>query len=192
MAAWRRSQARARTEERHLHAGNENLGALRFLKELNREEGTTILLTTHYMEEADLLSDRIGIIDTGKVIALDTPEKLKAQIDQQEIIKSAANETFVIWHAKWQRQNADALKEMQESHSLEESSGQPNAAQMLQHARRQVRWQPHQRVVGTDVEAAKLDLTSTNAWPRSTSSAMRSAPMRAAATCVRRTRPLLR
>src|SRR5512138_1904309 len=52
-----------------------------------KQEGDTILLTTHYMEEADQLSDRIGIIDTGKVIALDTPEGLKRRIDQQEIIR---------------------------------------------------------------------------------------------------------
>jgi ABC-2 type transport system ATP-binding protein len=39
------------------------------------------------MEEADQLSDRIGIIDAGKVIALDTPEGLKRRIDQQEIIR---------------------------------------------------------------------------------------------------------
>ena len=64
--------------------------AARRLRELIAElkqEGHTILLTTHYMEEADLLSDRIGIIDTGKVIALDTPEGLKRRIDQQEIIR---------------------------------------------------------------------------------------------------------
>ena len=52
-----------------------------------KQEGHTILLTTHYMEEADLLSDRIGIIDTGKVIALDTPEGLKRRIDQKEVIR---------------------------------------------------------------------------------------------------------
>jgi ABC-2 type transport system ATP-binding protein len=52
-----------------------------------KQEGHTILLTTHYMEEADQLSDRIGIIDTGKVIALDTPEGLKRRIDQKEIIR---------------------------------------------------------------------------------------------------------
>jgi ABC-2 type transport system ATP-binding protein len=52
-----------------------------------KQEGHTILLTTHYMEEADQLSDRIGIIDTGKVIALDTPEGLKRRIEQQEIIR---------------------------------------------------------------------------------------------------------
>jgi ABC-2 type transport system ATP-binding protein len=42
-----------------------------------KKEGTTIILTTHYMEEADYLCDRIAIIDHGKLIALDTPEKLK-------------------------------------------------------------------------------------------------------------------
>jgi len=64
--------------------------AARRVRELIAElksEGHTILLTTHYMEEADQLSDRIGIIDTGKVIALDTPESLKRCIDQQEIIR---------------------------------------------------------------------------------------------------------
>ncbi|MFO7584622.1 MAG: ATP-binding cassette domain-containing protein [Anaerolineales bacterium] len=64
--------------------------AARNLRELILElqkEGHTILLTTHYMEEADLLSDRIGIIDSGKVIALDTPEELKQRIGQKEIVK---------------------------------------------------------------------------------------------------------
>ena len=43
-------------------------------------DGHTIMLTTHYMEEADRLCDRIGIIDHGRIIALDTPENLKARI----------------------------------------------------------------------------------------------------------------
>ncbi|MEP7137181.1 MAG: ATP-binding cassette domain-containing protein [Chloroflexota bacterium] len=64
--------------------------AARNLRELIaqlKQEGHTILLTTHYMEEADQLSDRIGIIDTGKVIALDTPAGLKRRIEQKEMIK---------------------------------------------------------------------------------------------------------
>lgn len=64
--------------------------AARRLRELIAElkqEGHTILLTTHYMEEADQLSDRIGIIDQGKIIALDTPEGLKKRIDQKEVIR---------------------------------------------------------------------------------------------------------
>lgn len=64
--------------------------AARNLRELIaslKAEGHTILLTTHYMEEADLLSDRIGIIDQGKIIALDTPDRLKERIEQKDVIR---------------------------------------------------------------------------------------------------------
>jgi ABC-2 type transport system ATP-binding protein len=45
-----------------------------------RDKGMTILYTTHYMEEADRLCDRVAIMDVGQIIALDTPHELKAQI----------------------------------------------------------------------------------------------------------------
>ncbi|HSV86601.1 MAG TPA: ATP-binding cassette domain-containing protein [Levilinea sp.] len=64
--------------------------AARKVRELITEfkaEGHTILLTTHYMEEADQLSDRIGIIDQGKIIALDTPSGLKNRVQQKDVIK---------------------------------------------------------------------------------------------------------
>ncbi|MFW5638295.1 MAG: ATP-binding cassette domain-containing protein [Methanoculleus sp.] len=48
-----------------------------YIEQLNREKGITIILTTHYMEEADRLCDRIAIIDHGTIIALDTAENLK-------------------------------------------------------------------------------------------------------------------
>src|SRR5690606_37439842 len=41
-----------------------------------REKGITVVLTSHYMEEAQLLCDRVAIMDNGKIIALDTPEHL--------------------------------------------------------------------------------------------------------------------
>jgi ABC-2 type transport system ATP-binding protein len=50
----------------------------KYIQRLVREENTTVILTTHYMEEADMLCDRIGIIDKGRIIALDTPSGLKA------------------------------------------------------------------------------------------------------------------
>lgn len=53
-----------------------------FIKEINKE-GITIILTTHIMQEADILCDRIGIIDQGKIVALDTPQKLKSVISEQ-------------------------------------------------------------------------------------------------------------
>jgi ABC-2 type transport system ATP-binding protein len=48
-----------------------------YVKKLNKENNVTIILTTHYMEEADFLCDRIAIMDYGKFVALDTPSKLK-------------------------------------------------------------------------------------------------------------------
>jgi ABC-2 type transport system ATP-binding protein len=50
-----------------------------------RKEGITVLLTTHYMEEADSLSDRVAIIDYGRVLALGSPEKLKSTFGAQTI-----------------------------------------------------------------------------------------------------------
>ena len=49
-----------------------------------REKGMTVLYTTHYMEEADHLCDRIAIMDGGQVVAMDTPYQLKSQIGQPE------------------------------------------------------------------------------------------------------------
>jgi len=58
----------------------------RYLEQLSREENVTSLLTTHYMEEADLLSDRIGIIYQGRIIALGTPAELKQRIAQKDAL----------------------------------------------------------------------------------------------------------
>jgi ABC-2 type transport system ATP-binding protein len=51
-----------------------------FIRKLNREHNTTILITTHMMGEADLLCDRIGIMDHGRIVALDTSTNLKNAI----------------------------------------------------------------------------------------------------------------
>jgi ABC-2 type transport system ATP-binding protein len=51
-----------------------------------REQGRTVLLTTHYMEEADQLCDRVAIIDHGKIVALDSPSELKRTIAAQEVV----------------------------------------------------------------------------------------------------------
>jgi len=48
-----------------------------YIRKLNREAGATIILTTHYMEEADYLCGRIAIMDHGRFVALDTPPRLK-------------------------------------------------------------------------------------------------------------------
>lgn len=52
-----------------------------------RDEGKTVILTTHLMDEADKLSDRIAIIDHGRLLRLDTPENLKKEIGEGDIIE---------------------------------------------------------------------------------------------------------
>lgn len=56
-----------------------------YIRNMNEKEKLTIILTTHYMEEADVLCTRIGIIDHGKIIAVDTPDALKASLGGDKI-----------------------------------------------------------------------------------------------------------
>ncbi|MEK6222237.1 MAG: ABC transporter ATP-binding protein, partial [Chloroflexota bacterium] len=63
-------------------------------------EGATVFLTTHYMEEAEALCDRVAIIDDGKIIALDMPEKLvtqnfnEAAVEFEDLVDMPAEGTF--------------------------------------------------------------------------------------------------
>src|SRR3989442_13875519 len=59
-----------------------------FIKDkLQREQGKTILLTTHYMEEADQLCDQIAVIDHGKVISSGTPSELKSGMQKFDVLR---------------------------------------------------------------------------------------------------------
>jgi ABC-2 type transport system ATP-binding protein len=77
-----------------------------------RKEGITVLLTTHYMEEADQLSDRVAIIDHGRVLALGSPEKLKNTFGAQTIyalkLKSVEGLESVAGKLKQQQGISDA------------------------------------------------------------------------------------
>lgn len=66
-----------------------------YIKALSKEEDITIILTTHYMDEADHLSNRVAIMDFGKIVELDTPSNLKAQLGEEFIlIKTAEAEAL--------------------------------------------------------------------------------------------------
>jgi ABC-2 type transport system ATP-binding protein len=52
---------------------------------LARDDGVTVFLTTQYLEEADVLADRVGIIDRGRIVAEGTPESLKAEIGRPSV-----------------------------------------------------------------------------------------------------------
>lgn len=63
----------------------------RYIKELNKEEDVTILITTHYMDEADRLCDRVAIIDHGKILTVDTPENLKRELGEDIVLLRTTN-----------------------------------------------------------------------------------------------------
>jgi ABC-2 type transport system ATP-binding protein len=69
------------------------------IAELSKDKQKTIILTTHSMEEADRLSDRVGILDHGKMLVLDTPENLKKNIGEGDALdiemESRPSETLV-------------------------------------------------------------------------------------------------
>ncbi len=63
----------------------------KYIEALRKEMGTTFVLTTHYMEEADRLCDRIGIIDHGKIVALGTPKELKDSLGGDTVVLQMAD-----------------------------------------------------------------------------------------------------
>ena len=67
------------------------------LARLKQERDLTILVTTHYMDEADKLCDRIAIVDHGKLVALDSPLKLKASIPGKNILEVSFSEVPSGW-----------------------------------------------------------------------------------------------
>lgn len=62
-----------------------------YIKQMNKEENTTIFLTTHYMDEADFLCEHIGIIDRGKILVMDTVDSLKKSIGNDVITLSCSD-----------------------------------------------------------------------------------------------------
>jgi len=66
-----------------------------------RDRGVTVILTTHYMEEAELLCNRVAIMDNGKIIALDTPKKLVKQLldrgfhKEQQVEQANLEDVFI-------------------------------------------------------------------------------------------------
>ena len=62
-----------------------------YIRKMNREAGTTIFLTTHYMDEADYLCDRVGIIDRGKILVIGSIGNLKNSIGNDVITLSCSN-----------------------------------------------------------------------------------------------------
>jgi ABC-2 type transport system ATP-binding protein len=65
------------------------------VQELKEQDGTTILLTTHDMNEADILCDRVAILHKGKLVAMDTPDALKEMVPQLNGHKPSLEDVFI-------------------------------------------------------------------------------------------------
>ena len=68
------------------------------IEKIQGQSGLTILLTTHYMDEADNLCDRIAIVDHGKMAALDTPTKLKDSVAGNDVVEAEFSGAPADWH----------------------------------------------------------------------------------------------
>jgi ABC-2 type transport system ATP-binding protein len=78
------------------------------LRTIKSQRDLTVLITTHYMDEADKLCDRIAIVDHGTLVALDTPDALKASIPGREPATVTLDDVFVYYTG---RELRDALQE---------------------------------------------------------------------------------
>ncbi len=85
------------------------------LAKLKQERDLTILVTTHYMDEADKLCDRIAIIDHGKLVALDSPLKLKASVPGKNMIEVSFSRVPQGW--------TETLKSLPDVAAVKESEG---------------------------------------------------------------------
>ena len=59
-----------------------------------RDRGVTVVLVTHFMEEAERLADRLAVIDAGKVVALDTPAGIVRSVDAEQRLRFRPSQTF--------------------------------------------------------------------------------------------------
>jgi ABC-2 type transport system ATP-binding protein len=64
------------------------------LRRLNREEGTTVFLTTQYLEEADRACDRVAIIDAGRLVKVGAPAELKAEVGGGRLVLGVEDEVM--------------------------------------------------------------------------------------------------
>jgi ABC-2 type transport system ATP-binding protein len=79
------------------------VGVWEMLGNIKEKRQLTILITTHYMDEADRLCDRIAIVDHGKLVALDTPMALKASVPGSNVIEAQFENPPADWEQKLQK-----------------------------------------------------------------------------------------
>ena len=102
------------------------------LRELNAD-GQTILLTTHYMEEADRLCNRVAIMDHGKILALDTPDGLKKGVGADTIVtvKAAGDQKRLAEILERDLEGVTRIRETEDALELHVRGGQRLLARVV-------------------------------------------------------------
>ena len=106
------------------------------LNHLKNARNLTMLLTTHYMDEADRLCDRIAIVDHGKLVALDTPMALKASVPGTNVVEAQFAEESAEWPARLKQLSGVTSVESQSAglYRLLTSNGSLTTTQLVEMA----------------------------------------------------------
>ncbi len=107
-----------------------------YIKRLNEKKGVTIILTTHYMEEADYLCDRIAIIDYGRIIAIDTPKKLKDKLGGDVITFEVGGDTNVFVNAVKKLRSMKSVKKHNDKLTVMVEEGEKRIPELIKIAQR--------------------------------------------------------
>ena len=119
-----------------------------YIRKLNRQEGVTIFLTTHYMDEADELCDRIAIIDHGRIVAMDSPGRLKASLGGEVVLLRMPQCTEGCIEALGQVPGVSSVRPQESGLILAVEEGASTIPRILDVARSQ----------GTEVESVMLKM----------------------------------
>jgi ABC-2 type transport system ATP-binding protein len=103
---------------------------------LKKEFGMTLFMTTHYLEEADALCDRIAIIDHGKIVVIGTPEELKASLGGDIITLSIQGGTDVTGLVK-KIENVIDVKKENDAYLIKSENGEVTAPLIIEALRRE-------------------------------------------------------
>ena len=106
------------------------------LNHLKKTRNLTMLLTTHYMDEADRLCDRIAIVDHGKLVALDTPMALKASVPGTNVVAAQFTQESTEWPARLKQLSGVTSVESQSAgmYRLLTSNGSLTTTQLVEMA----------------------------------------------------------
>jgi ABC-2 type transport system ATP-binding protein len=123
------------------------------LQKIKQQRDLTILITTHYMDEADKLCDRIAIVDHGQLKALDSPLKLKASIPGKNVIEVSFADPPPDWRSRLERlPGVESVTEEDDVFRLASANGPATTASLVETAA-----QMHVPVRSLSVQSTTLD-----------------------------------